>query len=101
MIAQILEDNAGGIHFVMPGKSCSNPGFFAGHPQAGHMLADLLTVAGWIDDCRHDRPDDADVVHFDHAGMKVVAYLRDGAVMLWPDRMGASARIYAGIANLD
>lgn len=97
MNAQILEDNAGGIHYVTPGKSCRHPGFFAGHPQAGHMLADLLALGEWIDDCRHDRPDEADLVGFDEPGMSVVAMLQDGAATLYPDKMGVSASVYAGL----
>ena len=100
MNAQILEDNAGGIHYVMPGKSCSHPGFFAGHPQAGHMLRDLISLADWLDDTRDERPEDADLVGFDEPGMVLVAMLQGGAVTLYPDNMGVSARIYAGIAGL-
>lgn len=97
MHAQILEDNAGGIHYTTGDTSCSSPGFYSGHPQAGHMLRDLISLADWLDDARDERPDEADLVGFDEPGMSVVAMLQDGAVTLYPEKMGVSASVYAGL----
>lgn len=97
--AQILEDNAGGLHVVTDDlRSVFILGCHEDHSQAGCLLADLVSVTEWIDDARNDRPEECDQVTMDEDGMTVIAELNeDGAVTLNTERMGASGRAYAGI----
>lgn len=93
--AQILEDNGGTIHWVTDdGRSCSSD-----RPNAGALLADLASLTEWIDDPRNDRPDEADTVSFDEAGMIVIAEIdANKKITVYAARMGAAARLYTGIA---
>ena len=100
MYAQILEDNAGGIHYTTGGHSCSFPGFWDGHPEAGRMISHLLSMSEWLDDLRAMHPDDADLVGVDEPNMALVAVLSNGVITLYPEKMGVSARIYTGITDL-
>lgn len=98
MMARIYEDNAGGLHHVMPdGRSISdNSG------DKGKMLADLILVADWIDDVRAMHKDDADHIDYEGAcfgeyGAKLIAEYADGVVRIWPERMGAAGERYVGL----
>ena len=99
--AQILEDNGGGIHWVTAGgRSCSSNGITKSDGQAGQLVAELVALEDWIDDTRNDRPDEADTVEMDEAGMTVIAEIDEaGVVTIYTERMGASGSNYAGTSE--
>ena len=101
VVAQVLEDNGGGIHWATDDdRSCSTNGIAYGSSQAGKLLADLYAVKDWIDDVRNDRPDEADTVIMDEDSMVVIAaLLADGTMIVNTEHMGASGKAYAGITE--
>lgn len=93
---QVLEDNGGGIHWVTTdGRSCSSD-----RPTDGALREDIESLYTWIDNARHDRPDEADMVSINEDGMTLIAQVfDDGDVEIYDEHMGRAASDYAGLTD--
>lgn len=101
MNAKIYEDISGNIHFVAhDGRSLHNVNADHDH---GTMLRDLYELQNWFDSYQHNYPECCNILDLDDYGaplyMACIAETEDGVITLYPDVMGVSGRIYAGLSS--
>lgn len=99
MNAAIFEDIAGNIYFVaFDGRSLHNTG---AERERGTMLRDLYNLSTLFDSYQTNYPEECNALELDDYGaprdMARIAEIQDGIITLYPDFMGVSGSVYAGL----
>lgn len=90
----IYEDNAGGLHMTDHGVLHVYMGRCGDGASPGKLLEDLATYHDWC----YDASDFSAEPTADYDAIRLVADRdRDGTITLYPQRMGRSAMLYAGL----